>query len=416
MTTTWHPLTRLEPRSWLLTNGEVVAEPPLETSTSGRKVRIQGTATSFYSRDLDTILHEAVATKASERGSALWMELVPAETVLPSGAQSNAATLTALQITRRPRNGGTTRAWWQFKHPTLPIHAFVLAQLTSSVPYNDDPAYYLEVFLRLPDTTPVGPAGKHEYKDMHDGSLKPLVLARSPLASLPGRHPDRIQRLREWIRDDPPRWASEIPLQTRRSMPNERTSVKCLAQLVRTMEGMASIQVPDLRDPDEPAWLELEAYGTNVTGAFMAELDDYLDGGPVLDEVLEHYNAMCDLLQRLGLRLPARTENDFQKALMGDTSELELPLCKPSAPEGEGGVDTDHTLQVELLTGTFIVNCTNASKDEVATKWEEALVLAQLSGKESDLLAYARNYSASANKTRAAKTLAERKALLAEGK
>ena len=94
--------------------------------------------------------------------------------------------------------------------------------------------------------------------------------------------------------------------------------------------------------------------------------------------------------------------------LSGDKASLGVRVF--NLAETNHNVDNAHKLSVHLPTGTFVVECNHQAVDhnEVAEKWEEALTMASLTGREDALLAYATAYAKDHAKKRTQTIIKER--------
>lgn len=393
--TTWHPRTTSQPREWLLTNGEVVHEPALEESGSGLKVRVAGTKLTAYSKDVDDLIVKAVEAIAAQKQTSVWMR------TQSSTARARYSEKPKLHVIAEPDNRyANTQLYWVFKHPTLPIEATLTIELAAAYHYgnNGDRPQRLHAWVDGPDTAP-------------NATTNPLWVQVN--AGDYGGYRDRLRtyeqqtKFREFIRDTPPT-PPLTDLLGEQSLKGERQAVEHLLKKVRAADALASIQIPDLRDVDNPAWLDLELFETNVNDKFIADLADYLDGAPSVEEAHGLYEQMLRTLRSVGIVMEdSKSKNDFQAALLSNE-----PLTVKVGPVAEvgHGRDHEHDLTMDLRTGTFIVNCSMrvADRNTIAEKWEEAQVLAQFTGKEDELLAYARRYAETEAQRRAEKILKER--------
>jgi hypothetical protein len=392
--TTWHPRTNVQPREWLLTNGEVVHEPALEESGSGLKVRVAGTKLTAYSKDVDDLIVKAVEAIAEQKQTSVWMRIQSSANTARNNEKPK------LHVVGEPDSRyAKTQLYWVFKHPTLPIEATLTIELAAAYQYGSgDRPQRLHAWVASPDTTPnatTNPSWIH----VNDGDY--------------GGYRDRLKtyeqqtKFREFIRDTPPT-PPLTDLLGEQALKGERQAVEHLLKKVRAADALASIQIPDLRDVENLAWLDLELFETNVNDKFITDLADYLDGAPSVEEAHGLYEQMLRTLRSVGIVMdPSKSKNDFQAALL---SNEPLNVTVGPIAEVEHGRDHEHDLTMDLRTGTFIVNCSMrvANRNTIAEKWEEAQVLAQFTGKEDELLAYARRYAETEAQRRAEKILKER--------
>lgn len=401
MPTTWIPKTQFEQRSWLLSDGSVVDEPPLEMTPSGRKVRVAGTDMSMFSRDIDSLVYQAVEAKAKARVASVWMPLIGLGNAIDGACGYHPATTKAkLHVVQKSApSTAKTIVWWRFRHATLPIEALLTVQAGRTNTYYNNTDEKVSVRLTVPRMAPYG------YQAMY-----PEVVTESSDSfhlSL-----DRVDQsdhytVREFIRDNPADWATILGEEV---FSTERHMVEALLTKVREADSLASIEVPDLRDPSDPGWLELDLYETNLNSDLITDMTDYLEGTPSITEALRLYQDLRQTLRSIGMVLDDRTENDFQRALLnGDASGVTVKLEQLPNETGDQH-DANHTLTLNLATGTFIVNCSLnvAHRNEVADRWEESLAVASLTGEEDALLAYAREYGRTHDERRAQQILRER--------
>lgn len=395
--TTWSPVTQLERRQWLLTNGEVVTEPDLEESPSGRKVRVVGTDLTAYASSLDDLLTQAARHVAKAKGTDVWMPLHRrADMEAQALGFDPAITKAQLHLIHSPGvRYGQTVCWWRFKHPKLPIEAVLVVRMEAG--YSGQQAIVGR--LVYPDTRP--------YR--HGPTPTLTADASEGFGTLEStmRDQESLMRFREFRRDNPTTNAVPSDVLGEWSHDGERVAAQMLLKRIRRADSIQEVDIPDLRE-DKPDWLTLELIDTNVNQALIQDLVDYLDGTPNIDEALRTYKELQLIMRKLGVVMEDRTDNDFQAALLaGNKESLEVTLNRPA--EVGHDIDRFHSLSMHLPTGTFVVHCNHRNNDnEVAEKWEEALLIAQLSGNEDALLAYALKYAEDREKKRVRKIVKER--------
>lgn len=403
MGTTWTPFTRFEPRQWLLANGEIASEPALEQSPSGRKVRIAGTDVSAFSRDMDDLLRGAVDRVAAEKQTDVWMALGNSDTAIANtaGFEPN-QTLNPQLYPLHARNAPETIVWWKFRHATMPIEAILFVRARQIHGWHGE--HRIETALVTPNTAPMTTMDAEPRIDQN-GIFQSLVIDLGP-----GQAQVTAS---EFIRDNPPTW-NPVTLVGTHSTPVERSAVEILLEKVRRCDDLDSIQIPDLRDGDHPAWLELDLYETNLNSNLMTELTDYLNGSPTMEEALRIYEELRQCLRGIGIVLDDKSEVDFQRGLLGDDPEgvvAQLGAYPVGlTPQGTIGPDTDHVLRMHLPTGTFIVQCQHrTSNDSVIDRWDEARAVASLTGEEDTLLAFARELARKDHEKEARKIIRARR-------
>lgn len=405
MATQWIPLTRFEPKSWLLANGEIVKEPAMEQTSTGRKVRVAGTTDSMYASELEECIGKAVQAVAKSKGTSVVIPLEDwrRQEVNALGFDPT-VTKAKMHLIHDPTNQrGTTTAWWRFKHPTLAFEVVLYSQMIGSPAANQPGRQVIQTSIVIPGINHYGSGlGASWTKTADAGFTNYLSMAR---------YADGFDeyKWREFVRDNPPSWATNW-LDTITS-PTQRHAVTEYLKIVREFESYEAIQIPDLTNPSAaPAWLDLELYETNVNAELVADLTDYLDSAPTIEQVAELYDTMLQTLRGAGINVSGKSSNDFLAALLaGDKASLNMDVL--ALAEGEFQIDHMHKLSVHLPTGTFIVECSHATgdKDTVAHEWEEARTMAALTGDEPELLAYARAYAKEKNDKRTKQILKERK-------
>jgi hypothetical protein len=206
-----------------------------------------------------------------------------------------------------------------------------------------------------------------------------------------------------WMYTNSPPWHPGLNVNETRNVSGARNAVKDLLDVVRKIEQLQTLEVPNFADPENPSWVSMELVGTNVNGAFISDMVDYLDGAPVVEVALEHYQSLMALLRSMGMdvRMGPTADNDFAAAMLaGQTGALSMNVHNVVDPTDTGNgfeIDHEHKVSVHIPTGTFIVECDGRPQDpeQVVQKWHEAKTIARLTGEEDELLAYARAYAAS---------------------
>jgi hypothetical protein len=394
----------MEPTEWLLSNGEVITEPALEMTSTGRKVRVAGTTDSVYSGELEELLARAANTLAAQRGARVQMELPPNMTEFLRDAlglevaDTNGA---KLHLIHDPTNAhAKTIAWWRFKDSSSPLEVLLVAKMEPAH-WRDVVQQRVTIWLAVPyavenrgllKTPRVSITYSHRFSDVIDNALS--------------RH-EKYYTWTEYTRDNPPDWPITHLADTTHSY--ARPAVTQYLKALQDFEDLDSITVPDLSDPDTPAYKTLELYETNVNAELLSDLAEYLDGAPTIEQVAKLYQEMLDTLRSVGIEVSKKSENDFMAALLaGEKETLNMQVSR--LDEENQSVDYGHRLVVHLPSGTFIVECDHVHTDhnQVAEKWEEAMTMASLTGQESELLAYAKEYAKDRIKKRTTKILKER--------
>lgn len=379
-------MTRFEPYEWLLSNGEIVNEPPLEQTSSGIKVRVAGTKESWYSKDLDALLLSAVKNIAAAKNASVFLALAGAKheesKYLPDGAAK-------LHLTN---NTSETKCWWKFKHPSMPYPVTLVVTLAQD---HYSKVHRLTGYFVYPVSRDDNPTAF-----FNTAATPSLVPGQMSLSSNQG------YKWTEWLRDNPPAGTAEATAKVGQ-YPVSRKAVEELLATVRHMEALGTIEWPDVRDRETPANMELELFDSNVNSQFVADLTDYLDGAPTAERAAELYKELLTTINSLGIVTNRGVDNDFLRALNSSTT---FTADVEHLADEEFEIDHDHKIAIHIPSGTFIVECNHheVSNDTIAEKWEEANTIAALTGEADELLAYARKYAETAQSKRTKRILSER--------
>lgn len=395
--TLWYPFPVNKPRSWLLGNGEVVTEPMLEQSGSGQKLRVVGTETSAYARDMDTIILAAVQETARAKNTYVWQPLHERTEKMFNVADIDLSERTDDLYLLRPGDDvnqkGDTTLWWTFRHPEFPaIEALLVLHATST-----GGGHYNHVKVVLPDTRIVNLMETEPVVEEVEGMYNAWYYRLSG---------PEDSEYRSWAVGNPPPSEWSIGLLGGTHWTTERQVVQRLLKLVDVIDGLATIEIPDMRDFDDIQWMELELDQTNYNSAFRQSLSDYLSGSTAVEQAVQTYNDLRGAMRSLGIMMGPLDENDFQRALLeGEDSALRVEI-EPLAEEEHPA----HTLRVHLASGTFSLTCPvrHAPPDEVAHEWEKLHTIAALTGEEPALLAFAKEYGRTKDDKRARKVMRDR--------
>lgn len=405
MGTTWIPRQPDEaPRQWLLANGDVVDEPRLEETTTGQKVRIAGSNHSVYAREEDNLVLNTVEKMAARRSTRIWMPLADLRIGQARELGYTPEDKTAELYLLKKQVHEQTNVWWRFKHPTLPIEAVLHINAGRAHRWPTDSDHRVTTGLVMPLQQRVATLASASCLERDE------ALSRQ-VGALGGQCSEGVA---QFIRATPPStWDPTIL--GRQEFPHESEMAEALLSKIHQCDQIQTLQIPDLRNPDKPAWLDLELTDTNLNSRITSELTEYLEGAPSLAEALRLFTELRECLRGIGIVMEGRTDSDFHRGLLGDDPEgVTVPLARPHAEDGVA--DDQHSLRMHLPTGTFIVDCSvnlDLSKladhaEVVAGRWDEARTIAALSGEEDTLLAFARGVSRQDHSKRARKIIRDR--------
>lgn len=406
--TVWMPMTRMEPKSWLLGNGEVVTEPALEMTGTGRKVRVAGTTTSVFAHELDTLLSRAVKAVAQDKGTHIWLDLTGGvREQIRNDSFDTAAARAKLHLVHDPTNANAaTDLWWRFKDVNTPFEVLLWVRMTNYRHSGVVNGQSISTRLMFPSRTYFGDVATPAVYGIADNKFSTAI---SQLGYI---NNDLVVQWNQYLRDNPADWAGSAENHLGAfNHQHARAGVTALLKIVRDFEDLDEIRVPDLGDPYSPSYRALKLDDTNVNAELLSDLTEYLDGAPTIEQAAELYQQMLETLRSVGITVQGKSPNDFLSALLaGEKATLNMQVF--NLAEEAQRVDHDHKLSVHLPTGAFIVECShnNGDKNVVAEKWDEARTMASLTGEEDTLLAYARGYAAEHNARRTKEILKERRA------
>lgn len=392
--TLWYPFPRHKPRQWLLGNGEIVTEPTMEQSGSGKKLRIVGTETSAYTKDMNTMILAAVDETAKAKNTYVWQPLHEREERMLSTAdvslQQNRGDLYLLRPGDDVRTKGATRLWWRFTHPEFPSVEAVLVVNA----YPAGTGHQVNVTLTMPDTRVTD---LMEPSFVKADSENFVADAWYYFTSYGQDH-----KFRTFGLNNPPEWTRSLVGST--TWVTDRQVAQELLRLCNLIDSFAEIEVLDARDIDDLKYMTLEPTQSNYNGGFRQSVAEYLAGATGIEQATRIYRELVDAMRSLGITMGPVSENDFQRALLeGEEHALRTEIGPVAGEEGHR-----HTLHVHLSTGTFAMTCPHHNPDVVATEWERVKTIAQLTGEEPALLAFATEYGRSRDDARARKVMRDR--------
>lgn len=395
--TTWMKVTRFEPRQWILANGEVVTEPELEQTSSGRKIRVAGTTNSVFMNQLDDILKQAVIALAESKGTTV---LSAVSHTMEKNAIGEFASQAKLHLlTPADSYGKDTSLYWRFRDPQTSYEVTLFARLTTL----RGNQYDLNVGLWQPllDYRTYAPSWALS-QDKQFSSLHSLLLTGHDWDT------NLDAAWRTFLRDEKPGWNTEV-LGTERIHASRR-AVRRLLEVVREFESLDTINVPDPADPFTPAWRSMELVESNVNGQFVSDLTEYLDTAPTVRQVAEMYETMVKTMESLGMTVTSKGDNDFMTALLnGDKGAMHLDVGQ--ADEQGFTKDRYHKVSIHMPSGTIVVECQhhNVDMNNVAEQWDEAQTIAKLTGTTAELAAFGERAVKEEAKLRTRRIIKERK-------
>ena len=431
--TEWHALPEYEcqPRSWLLSTGDVITEPRLETSGSGRRVRLPGNHKSFVHSDARELSYTGAIRLAESAGAQIICEISDDDEALTRELPTCVDPL--LHILNEDddvSNSYSTKAttwWWHYRHPTLRG-----VELTISIKLADVYGYgkrkrVVTTVIKSPHFVPE--AANYENGDSHsaDGLCYPVSPgAAQNFVPIGGRGGYGVEKW--WVKfEDLEVVRTRNFMAPQEYVGKDREAVRDLLRRLRVWVGADSMQIPNfakLAYPGikhverQPETLKLALVSTNCTKATIESLVAYLDGTDHAKRAITLYKELRTELRMAGLVTGSLQGNQFLAMLMGlgkpVVVEVENPPLSgddhPGVRDAEDGI---HKITIDLVTGRFIVNCSTRkyNEDDVLNRagdsWQQAITIASIGGAESELLAYARHFAVQEQEESVARLLRE---------
>lgn len=391
--TEYNPLPRHRKKKWLLTDGRIVEEPPLEQSSEGRRVRVTGTTKSVYKKDLDDLIYRSVTQFAEKQGERVWMAVTDDDPVREVNAAADApkGNVSSHLLAPRTNNylGRSTTLSWTFRHESLPIAATIVVTMRDvRTGYGGDKSgkQVVESKVYYPSTS-VYDAHTRTWHSSQDRALPYADHSDGSTEYDQGR-----QKFNDLIRDHAPEWLDELLGTT--TYENEREAAAGVAKLCRRFEDYDEITIPDLRDPDEPSWLTLGLYETTYTRDFLKSLVEFINGQPVVEELFSLWTQMVTTFRRAGIVVDELTESDFHAVLSGDTERVNVTTPTINSDDPSQAIDNEHYVGFNLATGTITVSCRirDTKPSDVATDYEIARIRAEAQGELDAFLGFQSNY------------------------
>lgn len=403
-TTIWSPAPYIAKQEWLLADGSIVVSPDFETTTSGRRVRIVGTTVSAGNKQVDSLIAAAIDTVAKQRGTEKLQRIFPPEIEqaqrgsvvgIPAETFRQAASLHINQDTANAY--GSTHLLWDFEAVDLPLAASVFVTLeqrstrcTVSTKVSWRATGAAEAALAIPIYY------HHDSSNMYLGSLyrhsQEFIQFEAEVAKRGGLIPG-------------------IKLDNRQFQGQFRHAVVEFAERAKAADGLDEISLPDLRNPSQPAFITFKRKASNYSASVHNELLAMVQTGPLLERIKNSYTDLVNAMSQLGVVLTTRPgDTEFAKAAAGDLTQLKV-VCQPTEDINvmQNGVDHNHTVTIDLATGSVIVNCSHATGlDEISEAWDIAKFKADLTGEVDILLAYAQAYRNPKEQARIKKIIEQR--------
>lgn len=386
MATVWSVAPYFPRAEYLLQDGNVVQAPPVETTSSNRRWRIQGTTMSVVRGEIGDKIADHVRMRAHSMGTDLWMKLCSDEQDLKehyshatTGAgvaeSGNSAYLDA-PVPWVSQRGKNVPVAFEFKHPTYPLRAILWVIFT--VNYNHSLQVSTLVTCRGGDPR------------------EPNTLARLAWTPRTARRYDKP------VAADAPTVAGLTIEKVQ--FTHTRKAVSYFLELLLKAQDIDTVELPDRRL--HGGTLTYEFSRTNYSQDLYRELVDKVQEGPALARLADALKVVRQELSTLGV---VNGAFDAEDILNGNLHEIRLNIM-PHEDEDltVGGIDPTHNLVIDLAKGICFVECSAKNLEDVAEQWNVAKFKAELTGQVDELLAYAEAYNMASEQKRLRKIIKQR--------
>lgn len=418
--TTWSPAPWLSEKTWLLTDNAVVKTPPLESSTSGRRVRIAGQTKSHASSTVSDVLRGAVKGIADKRDAKPWVMVeTPDENLIyHGGAAPNFATTPDFTKEQKLHltPGSTQGKRFQYTDiafefvseecPTVTALVWVYMGLDSC----DDNIFASSVTYRyMHEDAPVNGS----YGGWFEGAdwMNPFNYYDTT--------DDDAARAMVFLRDHKP--IPGVGLYHRDYGKQDRLMVTDAIKLLRELMDVETIEIPVWRERRTPTLMKFKATGrTTWSNALYRQMLDHVQTGATVERIKTNMRQIVNDMQQLGITPADRSGNTFlqivEETFAEDVPCHMIPLTKndnddEQAPGGHTFInvvpDHEHTVSLDLKSGTLVVNCLKDSA-EVVEAWNFQRFQAELKGELDAFLGFARQQQHKRAKRRVSQIVKER--------
>lgn len=346
---------------WLFADGTQHDSPMLETTTSGRRVRLKDyPEISGSSKEIEGVTQQGMTKIAERNGTALLRKISTLKPLPPPEIDLS-------DFIHRRTNYGEVERNWRFCHPTLPLTATVTLTLTRS--YRSD-VLQRSCTIKFADLNTMG-----RFASVQRAPYTAPCVVRD---GVPGDQID-IEKI------------FGSPNNELFDLRDESLSMTLdwFGRQIAFLEGISQISLPDTRD-GEGEWLTYEFESSTVLDE-LSFINNYFDGHELLAEAALHYAALQKTLRQLGLTLSNLSENSFARALNGEESAIEIKVRTKDQVDhtDDRAVHPPHDVHFDLARGAVGVGCpyapTNGQQDEPSA-YEMARFSAEVNGELEQFL------------------------------
>lgn len=352
--TVWMDAMDRAERVWVLDNGEIVEEPALEMSGSGRKMRLKGKPeTSVYRKDVATLIEGAIEEVAKQREASIMTCVTPKGEL--GSMEPARLTVDTSPIHRRETTLRSTKLKWRYEHESLPLRATVSVVLRKS--WRD--SYEVESYLNFDQ---IGPASQHT-------PMAGTCSHRWSVDTSSRTYGQHSRDVHEMLSDEYGTLMTETLGDYQAN--SERDALTRMKKLIDTIDEWDHILIPNTHD--HPSWVRLEFIDSNIDGEFLASLGEYVNASPNIEKVAKLYKELSEAIRQLGIVMDPVSEDDFARAVAVDQDQILTVSLK------EAGSNPSHTVALHLPTGTLDVGCHTRNARE-AEEWTVARFEAEMRG------------------------------------
>jgi hypothetical protein len=397
--TTWGPAPWLPKQTWLLKDNSVVQTPDLETTTSGQRVRIAGTTTSFGKKQIDDMLAQAVKDVAATRLTTPWIKLIDDDQERRNlhgqnspgpGRSPDFTKAENLHCAEPSGDNKHTQIVFEFEMEECPAVTAMVWVIINRRGYGDnDRTEILSgiTYQIVHERFALSPSG-YGWSGDRDAWYKPYS---------PYEHGPDVDEGRAFLRDFEPIPDFKLINDTH---PGARGAVLDALKMIKTLKDVEYIEIPVWRENFKASAGRYKLKRTNLTSRLYQDMVEFVQTRPTLERIRENYRQIQKDMTALGIVMAQKSNNDFleivEQGFVEDVVCHMIPMKEdPDGEDADGDgkpqivQDHAHTISVDLLSGTIVVNCAQGDT-EVLEHWNFERTKAELHGELDAFLGFAR--------------------------
>lgn len=425
--TTWNLAPWLGNQTWLLTDNAVVQTPPVETSGSGRRIRIAGQTKSYPVNDVNDVLRDAVREVADRRGSKPWVKLgidrdanleyhgmaAPSYATKPNFTIPSKFHLSEADNSSR-RDGQHTDIAFEFASEECPT-VTAMVWVTMHIDSANDHIVHSGITYR-PMHPNLAENSNYMFWSGPDGRNSDWF---SPFGYYD--HGDDVDAAKRLLNEIVPIQGG-VNFQNHDYRKNSRGMVTDAIKLLRELLDVQTIQLPVWRDSRTPTLMSFKATGrTTFSRSLYQEMLDHVQTAATIERIQKNMQQIVKDMQTLGMVTTTgtnRAQMDFlatvQQAFGENLACHMIPVTTTGNDEEETGghvsveivEDHEHTVSIDFKSGTLVVHCTRDVG--VLDQWNFERTKAELTGELDAFLGFARQQQQKRAKRRVTQIVEER--------